>query len=65
MLIKNERYGKIGMVIMMARSAREKSESNIYHVMLRGIDRQVIFPEDEDDMRLKLHAVSGNTLLYD
>lgn len=32
----------------MARTARQLSESNIYHVMLRGINRQVIFEEDED-----------------
>ena len=41
----------MGMVIMMARGAREKSESNIYHVMLRGIDRQGIFLDDEDALR--------------
>lgn len=32
----------------MPRSARKKSESQIYHVMLRGINRQVIFQDDED-----------------
>ena len=32
----------------MARSARKKSESNIYHVMLRGINRQQIFMDEED-----------------
>ncbi|MCR5088832.1 MAG: transposase [Oscillospiraceae bacterium] len=37
------------MVVMnMARTARAKSESNIYHVMLRGINRQQIFLDDED-----------------
>ena len=34
----------------MPRKAREKSESGIYHVMLRGINRQTIF-EDEEDYR--------------
>ncbi len=32
----------------MPRQARQKSESDIYHVMLRGIDRQLIFEEAED-----------------
>ena len=32
----------------MPRQARKKSESGIYHVMLRGINQQQIFEEDED-----------------
>ena len=32
----------------MPRQARKKSGSNIYHVMLRGINRQAIFDNDED-----------------
>ena len=32
----------------MSRTARKLSRSNIYHVMLRGINRQNIFEEDED-----------------
>lgn len=32
----------------MPRSSRIKSESGIYHVMLRGINRQTIFKDDED-----------------
>lgn len=32
----------------MPRAARKKSESGIYHVMLRGINHQVIFQGDED-----------------
>ena len=35
-------------VISMPRIARAKSISNIYHVMIRGINRQNIFEEDED-----------------
>ena len=35
-------------VISMPRIARKKSISNIYHVMIRGINRQNIFEEDED-----------------
>lgn len=32
----------------MARGAREKSNTGIYHVMLRGINRQIIFEDAED-----------------
>ena len=32
----------------MPRQAREKSQSGIYHVMLRGINQQQIFEENED-----------------
>lgn len=32
----------------MPRAAREKSESGIYHVMLRGVNKQQIFEEKED-----------------
>jgi len=32
----------------MPRNARKKSVSGIYHVMLRGINRQVIFEDNED-----------------
>ena len=32
----------------MARQARKKSESGIYHIMLRGINRQQIFEDEED-----------------
>lgn len=32
----------------MPRIARIKSSSGIYHVILRGINRQTIFEEDED-----------------
>ena len=35
----------------MPRKARQKSESGIYHVMLRGIDRQLIFEDSEDYFR--------------
>lgn len=35
----------------MARQAREKSESGIYHVMLRGINKQQIFFEEQDYKR--------------
>ena len=32
----------------MPRLPRQKSESGIYHIMLRGINQQVIFEDDED-----------------
>lgn len=35
----------------MPRSARRKSESGIYHIMLRGINRQQIFEDEEDRQR--------------
>lgn len=35
----------------MPRQARKKSESGIYHIMLRGINRQQIFEDDEDRQR--------------
>jgi len=35
----------------MARTARERSESCIYHVVLRGINRQDIFFDDDDFQR--------------
>ncbi len=35
----------------MARMARKKSKSGIYHIMLRGINRQNIFEDDEDRER--------------
>ncbi|MBP5221680.1 MAG: transposase, partial [Lachnospiraceae bacterium] len=35
-------------VICMPRQARTKSLSNIYHIMMRGINKQVIFEDDAD-----------------
>lgn len=35
----------------MPRAARRKSESGIYHIMLRGINRQQIFEDTEDNLR--------------
>ncbi len=32
----------------MPRKARKKSRTGIYHVMIRGINKQIIFEEDED-----------------
>ncbi|MBR0365189.1 MAG: transposase [Clostridia bacterium] len=35
----------------MPRQARRKSKNGIYHIMLRGINKQVIFEDDEDYKR--------------
>lgn len=35
----------------MPRAARKKSESGIYHILLRGQNRQIIFEDDEDKER--------------
>ena len=35
----------------MPRQARKQSESGIYHIMLRGINRQQIFEGEEDRKR--------------
>ncbi|EIW00401.1 hypothetical protein [Thermoanaerobacter siderophilus] len=32
----------------MPRKAREKSKTGIYHIMLRGINRETIFQSDDD-----------------
>jgi len=42
----------------MPRHSREKSGTGIYHVMLRGINRQDIF-EDEDDYRKMILCLRG------
>ena len=48
----------------MPRAPRQKSESGIYHIMLRGINQQVIFEDDEDYQKIietikTYKAVSG------
>jgi len=35
----------------MPRRAREESESGIYHIILRGANRQEIFHDEEDNLR--------------
>ncbi len=32
----------------MPRQARKRSKTGIYHIMIRGINRQIIFEEDDD-----------------
>ncbi|WP_371378061.1 transposase [Sporomusa aerivorans] len=36
----------------MSRKPREKSSSGIYHIVLRGVNRQSIFEDDEDRLKL-------------
>lgn len=43
----------------MPRRARKKAESGVYHVMLRGIDRQMIFEDSEDSLQF-LHIIQKN-----
>jgi len=40
------------------RRAREKSSTGIYHVMLRGINKQIIF-EDNEDYEKFLQIIKG------
>ena len=35
----------------MPRQARQKSQSGIYHIMLRGINRQTLFEDEEDSLK--------------
>ena len=48
----------------MPRRARIKSQSGIYHIMLRGINKQVIFEDEEDKFKFletlkNYKAISG------
>lgn len=36
----------------MPRTVRKKSKTGIYHIILRGINRQSIFEDDEDRKKL-------------
>ena len=48
----------------MARSARNQSSTNIYHIILRGNNKQQIFLDEEDHTRF-LNIVSGYKERYD
>lgn len=52
----------------MARLARRKSSSGIYHAMMRGINKQTIFESDDDRnyflQILKHNVDEGNFILY-
>lgn len=52
----------------MPRSARQMSESGIFHVMMRGINKQGIFEDDEDMERfletLYRYKIKSNCKVY-
>lgn len=52
----------------MPRKAREKSSSGIYHIMVRGINRQDLFEDDEDRQRfietLELYKEKSGFRIY-
>lgn len=52
----------------MPRSARIKSQTGIYHIMLRGINKQVVFAEEKDKIKfldiIKFYKESCNFKLY-
>ena len=48
----------------MPRQERTKSGTGIYHVMLRGINRQDIFEDDEDYLQMTA-CLQGLTECYD
>jgi putative transposase len=52
----------------MPREARKKSNSGVYHIMLRGINKQTIFEEDDDRRRfigtLKRYQETSNFILH-
>ena len=52
----------------MPRASRVKSKSGIYHIMLRGINQQVIFEQSEEyekftEILNKYKAISGYKVL--
>ena len=52
----------------MPRQARIKSASGLYHVMMRGADRRILFSDDEDNLgfllSLKRAKASSEFKLY-
>lgn len=52
MLFRREIVYKILEVKYVARKPRVRSSSGIYHIILRGINRQRIFEDDEDRLKL-------------
>ena len=50
--------------IIMPRQERQQSATGIYHVMLRGINKQDIF-EDEEDYLQMTSCLQGLTERYD
>ena len=53
--------------IVMPRHARQRSTTNLYHVMLRGINRMVIFSENDDRqmfLNLLQHQIAEDFKVY-
>jgi hypothetical protein len=48
----------------MPRARRLKSETGIYHVVLRGINKQTIF-EDTEDHEMFLQTIQSSGVLLD
>ena len=52
----------------MSRQARQKSQSGIYHIILRGINKQILFEEEEDKEKfiecLRFYKESSNYIIY-
>ena len=48
----------------MTRQIRKKSGTGIYHIMLRGINRQVLF-EDNEDYKQMTSILRGQSERYD
>jgi putative transposase len=59
---------KVKQVIVMPRRAREKGESGIYHIILRGTNKQEIFHDEEDNKRfietLEKYKTISNLKVY-
>ena len=49
----------------MPRNARKKSVSNIYHVMVRGINKQDIFEEEDSTDPIASAVYTRNQTLQD
>jgi REP element-mobilizing transposase RayT len=52
----------------MPRAARIRSKTDIYHVMIRGINQQIIFEDDEDNLKFleilkEYKTISGYSML--
>ena len=47
----------------MPRAPRQKSESGIYHIMIRGINQQAIFEDEEDNQKFIEKIVTKNVLI--
>ena len=54
--------------IIMSRQARQKSQSGIYHIILRGINKQIIFEVEEDKEKfiecLQYYKEKCNYIIY-